>query len=66
MRTRDTKVEVFSSFEDENAAEHRRLAAMSPEECWGEMAVLQERMWGPEWATTPIEKVASWEDVNWV
>ena len=65
MRTRDTKVEVFSSFEEENAAEHSRLAAMSPEERCQEMAILQERMWGPEWTTKPIEKVASWEDVSW-
>jgi hypothetical protein len=65
MRTRDTRIDVFFSFEDENAAEHRRLAAMSPEERCQEMAVLQERMWGPEWTKTPIEKVASWEDVSW-
>ena len=65
MRTRDTKVEVFFSFEDENAAEHRRLAAMSPEERCREMAILQERMWGTEWTTKSIDKIASWEDVSW-
>ena len=65
MQTRNTKVEVFLSFEDENEAEHRRLAGMSPEERSREMAVLQERMWGPEWTSKPIEKVASWEDLSW-
>ena len=43
MRSTPTKIEVFSSFEEENAAEHRRLAAMSPDERCEEMAVLQEK-----------------------
>ncbi len=65
MRTRDTRVEVFLSFGDENEAESRRLAEMSPEERLREMATIQERVWGQEWTTKPIEKVASWEDVEW-
>ncbi len=65
MRSTPTKIEVFSSFEEENAAEHRRLAAMSPDERCEEMAVLQERVWGSQWTSTPIEKVACWEELSW-
>ncbi len=65
MSSRDTRVEVFASFEEENDAEHRRLAAMSSEERSREFAAIQERMWGPDWTTKPIEKVVSWEKTNW-
>ena len=65
MRSTNTKFEVFSSFEEENRAEHRRLAAMSPEERCQEMAVLQERVWGSRWTSTPIEKIARWEELSW-
>ena len=46
MRSTNTKVEVFLSFEEKYTAEHRRLAAMSPEERCLEMAILQERVRG--------------------
>lgn len=62
---REPRVEIFDSFEAENQAEHRRLARMTPLERLQEMAVLQERLWGERWTSTPIEKVASWEWVDW-
>lgn len=54
MRYTNTKVEIFHSFDEEKSAEHHRLAAMSPEKRCHEMAVLQERAWGPEWTSKPI------------
>lgn len=62
---RSIKVAVFSSFEEENAAEHRRLAKMTPTERWNEMAILQVRVWGKKWTDEPIVKVATWEKVDW-
>jgi hypothetical protein len=63
--TRGKVVRVFSSFEEENAAEHRRLAAMTPLERMREFAVLQARRWGESWDRVPIERRASWEHVGW-
>lgn len=62
---RDTRVRIFSSFEEENAAEHRRLAKMSPQERLREFAVLQERHWGRGWGDLPMTKKATWEKVSW-
>lgn len=62
---RGKKIKVFTSFEDENAAEHRRLAKMSPQERWRELAVLQTRLWGELWGSAPIAKRASWERLSW-
>ena len=62
---RDTRVRIFSSFEEENAAEHRRLAKMSPQERLREFAVLQERHWGRDWGDFPMTKKATWEKVSW-
>ena len=64
MRRR-TEVRIFNSFEDENAAEHRRLARMSPQERCRELAVLQTRLWGELWRSVPIVKRASWEKLPW-
>ena len=61
----NTDVRVFSSFEEENAAEHLRLAGMSPEEQLREFAVLQARRWGEFWGQTPMEKRATWERLGW-
>jgi len=41
-----SRVRVFGSFEEENEAEHQRLAAMSHDERMQEFAVLQARRWG--------------------
>ena len=62
---RKIKVRVFSSFEDENAAEHRRLAGMTHDERLREFAVLQSRRWGNAWGQSPMEKQATWERVSW-
>lgn len=61
----ETVVRVYSSFEEENAAEHQRLAAMSHQERMREAAVLQVRRWGKSWDLTPIDKTASWERLAW-
>jgi len=61
----DLKVRIFSSFEEENAAEHRRLAEMTPQERLRELAVLQKRRWGQAWGEVPMTKKATWERVSW-
>lgn len=62
---RKPEVRVFSSFEEENAANHRRYAEMSPEERLREFAVLQARVWGDRWTSIPMVKTASWERLDW-
>lgn len=59
------KVEVFSSFEDENESEYSRRALMTHDECMDELAALQERRWGKGWDLRPIENVVSWERLDW-
>jgi len=60
-----SKIKVFHSFEEENQAEYRRRARMTPEERMTEFAALQERVWGKDWASRPIVKKATWETVDW-
>jgi len=62
---REVQVTVFSSIEEENEAEYRRLTVMSTEEREREMAALQRRVWGADWAKEPIRKIASAEDLSW-
>jgi hypothetical protein len=62
---RNIEVKVYSSFEEENAAEHRRLAGMTHDDRLREFAVLQARRWGDGWGRAPMEKRASWERVSW-
>jgi len=62
---RNDEVRVFASFEEENAAEHRRLAAMSPQDRLREFAVLQARRWGESWSQVPMRKKATWERTSW-
>lgn len=64
-KKRDLQVKVFSSFEEENRAEHRRLARMTPMERLEEFAILQERMWGTKWTKEPMVKIASYEKLSW-
>ncbi len=64
-RKRERRVEIFSSYEEENRAEDRRRAKMTPEECCAELAVLQERAWGKQWSEQPFVRVATWEKVDW-
>ena len=59
------RVEIFSSCEDENRAEYRRRAKMTPEERLAELAMLQELAWGKQWAEEPFVKEAAWEKVDW-
>lgn len=62
---RDTRVAVFTSFDEENQVEIRRRAAMSPEERLEEFAALQERLWGELWTSVPMARVATWERLAW-
>lgn len=62
---RKSEVRVFSSFEEENTAEHRRLAGMSHDDRLREFAVLQARRWGEDWVQAPMVKRATWERVSW-
>ncbi|MGE5340182.1 MAG: hypothetical protein ACM3SY_01755 [Candidatus Omnitrophota bacterium] len=59
-------VKRFSSFEEENRAEHRRLAELTPELRLNEFAVLQERVWGIKWTEKAIVKTARIEKVKWL
>ena len=64
-RRKAPRVEVFTSFEEENRAEHRRLRNMTPKERWDELAVLQARVWGDKWLREPMKRVVSIEKVEW-
>ena len=58
-------VKMFSSLEEENRAEHRRLAALTPNQRLKEFAILQERVWRTRWTEDRIVKTASVEKVIW-
>ena len=62
---RDAKVRVFASFDEENEAEHRRLAGMDPQARLREFSLLQKRCWGDAWGARPMVKKATWERVAW-
>lgn len=62
---RNAEVRVFSSFEEENAAEHRRLAGMSPHDRLREFGVLQARRWGESWSQEPMQRKVTWERLRW-
>jgi hypothetical protein len=62
---RKAEVRVFSSFEEENVAEHRRLAGMSPQDRLREFAVLQARRWGESWSREPMQRKITWERLRW-
>ncbi|MDQ1351337.1 MAG: hypothetical protein QG657_1639 [Acidobacteriota bacterium] len=57
-------MKVFSSFEEENRAEHRRLAALTPYQGLKEFAILQERVWGTKWTRERILKNVRIEKVS--
>lgn len=59
-------VKVFSSFAEENRAEHRRLASLTPAQRLKEFALLQERVWGTKWTKDRIVKTARIEKVVWL
>lgn len=56
---------LFASFEEENNAEHERLASLTPLQRWQEFAVLQRRAFGDAWTEEPMVKAASVETVDW-
>jgi hypothetical protein len=56
---------IFSSFEEENAAEYRRLARMTPSQRLDEGAILQQRAWGKNWTKKPIKRIVSIEKITW-
>ena len=56
---------VFASFDEENDAEHDRLASLTPIQRWDEFAVLQKRAWGESWTSTPMVKTATVESIDW-
>ncbi|HLP60234.1 MAG TPA: hypothetical protein VK186_15450 [Candidatus Deferrimicrobium sp.] len=58
-------VKIFSSFEEENRAEHRRLAALTPSRRLKEFAVLQKRVWGTKWTEEGIKKTVRIEKLTW-
>ena len=62
---KEHQVRVFGSFEEENEAEHQRLAAMTHDERMQEFAVLQARRWCANWGRRPIVKRATWERLSW-
>ena len=62
---REMRVKVFSSFEEENRAEYRRRARMTPMERLEEFGKLQERAWGKKWTEEPMVKVATFEKLPW-
>ncbi len=64
-QNRKTHVRIFSSFAEENLAEHRQAAKKTSRQCWVEFAALQERMWGKGWWNTPLKKTARVEATNW-
>jgi hypothetical protein len=64
-KKRDIPIKVFSSIEEENLAEYRRRARMTPMERMEEFAILQERVWGDKWTKEPIKKVISIEKISW-
>ena len=63
--TRNLRVAVFQSFEEENAAETTRRARLTTEERMAELAAIQARTWGPDWVSTPMIKKATWEKTPW-
>ena len=65
VMNRDITVEVFHSFEEENRAEATRRSRTSIEQRLHEFATLQERRWGTDWGSRPIEKVVSYEKTDW-
>jgi hypothetical protein len=62
---RKLAIQAFNSFEEENQRDYKRWAKMTPLERLQELSELQDRKWGPDWRTKPMERIASWETVDW-
>jgi hypothetical protein len=69
MKTKTAKfsrsISIYSSLEQENEAEYRRRAAMTPDQRLHEFGVMQERAWGTLWTRKRMKRVASYEIVTW-
>jgi hypothetical protein len=64
-RAARASVRLFSSLEEENAFERRRRAASSIEARLAEVREIEDRSRGRGWEKIPIEKVWSYELVDW-
>jgi hypothetical protein len=58
-------IRIYQSFEDENQAECKRRAQMTPQERCREFSVIQARVWGERWQLKPIKREATWEILDW-
>lgn len=61
----ERRVQIFHSFEEENEAEYRRRARMTPQERMQELAELRAQYYGEDWVDKPMERIATWERVDW-
>jgi hypothetical protein len=59
------RVEIFTSFDQENRAEDERRAAMDVAERLREFGVLLARVRGPAWVRDRIARIAQVEQVEW-
>jgi hypothetical protein len=64
-RTAKRTITVFNSFAEENRAECRRMARMTPKQRFDEFVIIQERLWGDKWTKEPMKKIAWYEKVKW-
>jgi len=64
-RAARASVRLFSSLEEENAFERRRRAASSVEGRLAEVRAIEDRLRGAGWEKKPIEKIWSFEIVDW-
>jgi hypothetical protein len=62
---RNTRVSLFTSFKEENIAEHSRLAHMTPNQRLTEFGALQKRVWGKKWTSTRMIKTSKIERLTW-
>lgn len=62
---RNMTIQLFDSVEEENTAEYKRRAALSPEQRMIEFSAIQERVFGKEWQTKKIDPRVSYEILDW-
>lgn len=65
LKNRNLSVSWFSSFNEENEAEHIRLAGMTPNQRLKEFGILQKRVWGRQWTHSRMIKTAKVEHITW-
>ncbi len=64
QRAHKAQVRIFHDFESENAAEVERRVAMSTDQRLAEFAAIRYRIYGDA-LLQPMQKVATWEYVDW-